>query len=607
MKRFIDIFGPSRCFVFFIFTFISISGMTRAQEVTGIDTTTKAFYDTLKVRAEKTRITRLLYDIVVVTPPSGNLIREKLGSTKPYGQYEGMIIRRCEIIRLNAFGTNINDPQVNNPTPVEKVLNSTYIKTHTFVLRKYLLFEQGDTISSLQLSDNERLLRELPFVEDVRIEVIPSADNLADVVVIIRETYPVGFDVMLNDISSGRLTLFTRNFGGLGHELDIALPYKFEEYPYPAIGIKYAVKNIAHSFSNLILDFSDGLGSTSAGGTFHRPFVSSDTKYAWSASMRMTSTMEDLDTMEVPSPLKFISQDYWASRSFMLNRDKVTRLIISARYLNQNVYNRPEIDDNSYYRLQKYQLYLGSIALSTQKFINTSLIYSYGRTENIPYGYLFEAVAGRENNEFKLRDYVGFRISYGNVFDGLGYVYGGVAFSTFFNKTRTEQGVFQASLRYFTPLIHAGGSQVRTFLNLYYIRGFNRYSDENLYLKSTNLIRGFRNDSLYGNHRVVLNFEPVLFTPKPVYGFRFALFTFADAGIIIKGDIEHGKYRNVVGFGFGVRVRNDQLVLNTIQIRFGIYPGAPPYSETSWASVSGLVKYRPPGFEPEPPGVVPYR
>jgi len=167
--------------------------------------------------------------------------------------------------------------------------------------------------------------------------------------------------------------------------------------------------------------------------------------------------------------------------------------------------------------------------------------------------------------------------------------------------------MLQLTVRYFTPLVHTGRSQLRTFVNLYYTRGFNRYSDEYLYFKSSNLVRGFVNDSINGNHRIVMSVERVLFTPKPVYGFRFALFTFADAGFLVKGNLDSGEYHSVMGFGLGVRIRNDQLVINTIQLRFGIYPLSPPWSETSWASVNGIVKLRPPGFEPGPPGVIPYR
>ncbi|MBE0666289.1 MAG: hypothetical protein IH593_01305, partial [Bacteroidales bacterium] len=176
---------------------------------------------------------------------------------------------------------------------------------------------------------------------------------------------------------------------------DISIPYRFDEYRYPGIGTRYAIKNIAHTFSSLEFDFSDGLGTNTMGGLFRRGFISSETKYAWSASLRMTNTTEDLDTMLIPVPLRYTQQDYWIARSFLLDRKNVTRLIFSGRYLNNNVFNRPVIENNSYYRLQKYQLFMGSLSLSKQKFITTSLIYSYGRTEDIPYGYLLEADAGR--------------------------------------------------------------------------------------------------------------------------------------------------------------------------------------------------------------------
>lgn len=598
---------PSLNLFFAIASWLLVIGTAGAQTGNIPDSVSVAFYDTLKVRAEKNRLTRLLYDLVIVDKAGSSPLRENMGSTKPFSQYDGLTIRKCEIIRLNAFGTDINDPQYYDPSGVEKFLNSTYFKSRYFVLKKYLLFAEGDTVSSLTMADNERLLRDLTFIEDVRIEVIPVDEKIADVVVIIRETYPFGFDVSLSDFTSGKVMLFNRNFGGFGHELDISVPYRFDEYPYPGIGAKYAVRNIAHSFSNLIMDFSDGLGTTAAGGAFSRSFVSSETKYAWSASVRMIRTREDLDTMMTPEPLHYTYQDYWAARSFMLDRDRVTRLIISARFVNNNVFTRPEIDPYSYYRLQRYRLYMGSVALSTQKFINTSLIYSYGRTENIPYGYLLEFDAGSEFNEFKHRSYVGLKASYGNIFDGFGYLYAGIGFSTFYNDGQTEQGMLQSTIRYFTPLIQTGNSRVRAFLNIYYMRGFNRYTDEALFLKSSSLLRGFSNDSINGNNRIVVSVEPVLFINKPFYGFRFAVFAFADAGMIYNGTLDKGDYHNAVAAGFGVRVRNDLLVFNTIQLRFGFYPGAPPYSETSWASVDGLVKLRPPGFEPEPPGVTLFR
>ena len=83
------------------------------------------------------------------------------------------------------------------------------------------------------------------------------------------------------------------------------------------------------------------------------------------------------------------------------------------------------------------------------------------------------------------------------------------AFQHFIMREDTEQGMFEARLRYFTPLMKAGGSKIRTFVNLYYTRGFNSYTDEYLYLRNNDFIRGFRNDSIGGDNRLVFSLEPV--------------------------------------------------------------------------------------------------
>jgi hypothetical protein len=579
----------------------------RAQkEVAMSDSLSKAFYDSLRVKAEKRRITSLLYDMIVVTRAPKGTARENMASTAFYDEYEGRTIRTRKVIRLNAFGTDLDNPDNYEPSGTEKLINSTYTKTKRFVINQYLLFRAGDTISSLQMADNERLLRQLPYIDDALITIMPVDSNFADVTIILREKYPYGADVRLTDIDKGRVRVYDRNFAGLGHELGLSVPYDFSEYPYPGIGIEYSVKNIAHSFSDLVLKFSDGLGSTSVGGEFSRRFVTSETRYAWSASLKFTRTTEDLDTMIVPAPLNFVWQDYWGARSIMLERQSVTRLIISGRYVRNNVFKRPKIEDNSYYRLQNYQLVTGSFAISSQRFINTSLIYSYGRTEDIPYGYLMEFTGGVEKNEFKSRIYSGISLAWGNIFTRAGYIYSGLTLSAFNYNGAVEQGELQASLKYFTPLINAGRSRIRTFVNISYTRGINRYSDELLYLKDDDLVRGFSNDSISGSSRLVASVEPVVFIHKPVIGFRFAIFAFADAGLLINEGILQGGYYLIPALGAGVRIRNDQLVLNTLQIRLAWYPRMPPYSVAPWINAAGIMKLNPPDFEPKPPGMIPF-
>jgi len=63
----------------------------------------------------------------------------------------------------------------------------------------------------------------------------------------------------------------------------------------------------------------------------------------------------------------------------------------------------------------------------------------------------------------------------------------------------------------------------------------------------------------------------------------------------------------LTALGLGLRIRNDNLVFNTFQIRLGFFPNAPRYSRVSPLLVSGEELLRPPTFDPVPPAIIPYR
>jgi hypothetical protein len=81
---------------------------------------------------------------------------------------------------------------------------------------------------------------------------------------------------------------------------------------------------------------------------------------------------------------------------------------------------------------------------------------------------------------------------------------------------------------YISNLSYLGRSRIRNFVNIDYTRGFDRYSDEYLVYRCENGFSGFRNDSIGNDQRLSLSIESVLFSPVSLYGFRFAVFGFAD-------------------------------------------------------------------------------
>lgn len=565
------------------------------------------FYDSLKVRASKYLVTRKLYDFVVVSGQPAPASRTSESSDQSYIKYSGKRIGKIVIKKLSVFGSDINDPDNFRPNKLESLLNKTHLNTNESIIRKNLLFNEGDTLSPLLLSDNERILRQLPYIDDSRIIVVPVSDSEVNIVVIIKDIYSLGLTADLQSFKKGSVSIFDKNILGLGYEFRLEFPFNSDLPDSPGFGLSYNIINIRKSFINLKINYLNGLGKRAYGFSLSKDLISSTTKYAGGISVQEVSTTVDLDTLPKPAPLKYNLQDYWIERSFLISKESVSRIIIGTRYTNNNVFNHPQILPESYHYLQQYRIFLGSVSLSVQKYFKTSMLYAYGRTEDIPYGGLLTITAGKEINEFKKRNYAGFDLSFGKSISTIGYLYTSGGLASFFNGSNTEEGLLTMRASYFSNLVYIGNYKVRNFVKANYTRGFDRYLDEHLFFNPDGVISGFRNDSIGGTQRLTINLESVLFSPRNYYGFRFAFFAFANAVCLFGTNqiLKNGDFLSSIGLG--IRLRNDNLLLNTFEIRLGFYPNLPLYSKVNYMTFSGEQLLKPDNFDPGPPSTLLYR
>lgn len=571
------------------------------------DEKTLIFLDSLKSRASKTLITKTLYDFVITSHDQESSKEIPGSSDAGFLPYSGMKIRKIQIKRLGVFGTNINSPDFYDPKKIESILNKTHFNTQENIIKKNLLFNEGDTISSLILSDNERFIRELSYIDDARILVVPVSESDADIIVITKDVYSLGASLSFGGFDKASLSVFEKNIFGMGHEFGFEIPYDSDLSDTPGFGVEYQVNNIFRSFTNLGVFYSDGLGKKTYGFDLSRKLISATTRYAGGISINQMYTTDDLDSLPVPVPLKYNLQDYWLLRSFLINKESVARIILGVRYTNNNVFTRPYIRPDSYHNLQRYKMFLGSLSFSAQKYHKASLIYGYGRTEDIPYGGLFNITLGRELNEFKQRHYLGTSMSVGESIRGIGYFYTSIGFATFYNEGKTEQGMMLFRTNFFSNLSYIGRYRMRNFINIDYTRGFNRYTNEYLHFIHENGFSGFRNDSIGNSQRFSFGLESVLFSPVNYYGFRFAAFGFVDYGFLFGTD-GFAKRREILSsVGIGVRIRNDNLIFNTLQIRLCFYPDLPDDSRASNLIISGEQLLKPDNFEPGKPALLPFR
>jgi hypothetical protein len=588
------------------YSHITIAGTLRPSKSLNHDPSLE-FFDSLRLRASRKLITRKLYDFLIVSNQGAPRKEISGSSDQVYQAYSGRRIRKIEIQRLNVFGTNINSPLAYNPDKIEKFINATHINTNERIIRKNLLFREKDTISPLIISDNERLIRQLPFIDDARIIIVPVSESEADVVIITKDVYSLGAAADIRSFDRWSTMLFDKNIFGVGHEVRLELSADDEKPDNPGIGMKYNINNLFSSFANLNLFYFDGLGEKTYGFNMERRFISAATKYGGGISIRHVNTYEDLDSLAFPEPSRYNLQDYWFGRSFLIDPENVSRIMMGIRYTNNNVFDRPFILPDSYYYLQDYSLLLGSISFSMQRFYKTNLLYSYGRTEDIPYGGMLNVTAGRELNEFKQRYYTGILLSIGRSVPSLGYFYSSAGVSAFLNQGNTEQGLLHLRAMFFSNLNYLGSSRIRGFVKIDYTRGFDRYTDENLMFIREDGFSGFSSDSARGQQRLAINLESVLFSPKNYYGFKFAFFGFADLGLLFGTNEIVKEGQALSSIGIGVRIRNDNLVLNTFQLRLGYFPNLPPWSSATNLLLSGEKVLRPYNFEPGPPSILPYR
>jgi hypothetical protein len=577
------------------------------------------FYSKLAQRANKNRLTRELHNIIIAHHQNdGNYDTLKTNpSILPFVSYRERVIRHIKICRLDVFGPTVNDTSRAPVTWIGRTGNKLHIQTKERLIRNNLLFKEGARLKPVILSDNERLLRGLPYLEDAKIIVQPISElsDSVDILVIAKDVWANAFDIKINDMSSGTFQIWDRNILGFGHEIQNNILWDSREKHTTGYNGIYTIYNIGHSFFQGQLIYFDVFNTKSLGISVQRNFLTPNIKYAGGGSFFTTETQTKFksDSLFSLLPLHFNTYDFWLGRSFLIRGNDLSKtrrnITIATRLINNNFFDRPEITENSYYNFQNKTLILSSISYTKMSFFKSNFIYNYGRTEDIPIGFETQLTAGFEKNEFFNRRYGALLIAGSSLLWNLGYVYSAINLSGFYNFAYHEnQGIFKANLHYFSPIILIEKFRLRQFIYFDYTRGINRFQNEFLSINnSSEGIAGYTNDSIRGNQRLNIHCETVCFTPFKPLDFHFVIFAFADVSWIGKQTENIFERSPYSGLGLGIRIRNERLVFNTIQIRFTFYPNIPKGSLIHRVEASGESILNLPSFQPNAPSLVPYQ
>ena len=556
------------------------------------------FYTKLKSKAYKTQITKELYKLFFKAPYTSETVSNKKReqSGEAFLPYQGKRINKLIIDVIPPFKPNYLDPDQKTRIWIEKMANRLHNTSSKGNIRRILYLKEGDTLDAFNTAENERLIRNLSYIKDAHFIVIPvmGSTELVDLYLLVKDQFSWGFDIDVGSLTSTSVELYNRNLYGQGHEIKAGFEYNSGKDPKWGYTTCYEIDNIRSSHISAGICFSDNYKKSLTTLSLQKKFETYMTKYAGGLTLSKTRHSKKINSNDPilnEEPLDFDYCSSWLGQSYKLpskNKLAKSQLFATVGYSSLNFSERPivEKDVNNFFHNRK--LYLASLTLKQAKYFTSNLIYNFGRTEDIPYGYSMQVTTGFEDGEFCFRKYLAFEYQRAKHFDKVkAYLFTKFSVSGYFDKKHYEQGYIVLQNKYISRLRKLGRYRFRNFLELNYNLGINRFSEEFITLNTDIGISGFESLEAIGTQRLTLKFEQITFTPFVAGGFKFAFFNFIDVGTIGSNKNQPFKNKAYYGVGLGLRLNNENLVFKTIELRLAIYPKAPQDFSRTQYEISG--------------------
>ncbi len=535
----------------------------------------------LKDRAETNYLYKKLYEWLVISNDS-NLKKNVYLSNwlEQNKKYDHKIIRSIKIKQISPFSKMIIDTIGISMSPLEKSISKIRFETRKSVILNHLTFKKGEFSNADKLKDSERLLRSQDYITDALIFIQPAVydSSMVDVIVFVQDNYPYGATLSVNNnITAG---IYSKNVLGYGIQLEHML-YRSSNTKY-GLSEKLIWNNIYGTYITLSANYSNMYNQHYYKIGTQKRFYTREVKHAGGFNLTQNYHIPNYgnDSINlIERNFDYTFQDYWLGKSYLIRTDNFfdhSNITLYGQIILSEYYNLPDdLLQKPYYLPNIYTF--GSISFSKRDYYKNKLIYNFGRTEDVPYGFLASLTYGFNHNQWVNRNYLGAHFSYGKaIIPNKGYFYWSSDFQSFLNKTSAEDTRIKLQVKYISSLMNVGIHRWRSFLSGQYLSGFNNTNPQYIYLnEANNGISALRSKALRGTKKMVLSAESIFFSSKEILGFSMAFYSFYDMGWI-SGNTKLFKTKTYSSLGAGIRLRNNHLVFNTIQIQLAYFPNIPP-------------------------------
>ncbi len=497
------------------------------------------------------------------------------GQARPVGEeylpFAGRPIEVVIVHQVPSFAEGWNRDKPASQRLLTGLTGSFQSYTRDHIIRQYLLFHRGEPLAPTLLADSEALLRRLPFINDVRLVVVPLEGLEGSVAVVVETTdrWPIGVDFKITKTDEFMVDLFTENLAGLGvgfsnqvlHKAGAGKPWGYRG--------RLSNENLGGQFLSGALVFEDSYRRHAQAMSLERGLVHDGLR--WLGGLALEHSDEYTRPLEA---YKYDHHDLWLGGVWQLDDSRPdglrprTMLVPALRYERWDYLARPAVDPESNRPFHDRKAYLGGLTFQRLRNYKSSYLFGDGETEDLRVGFVAKLSGGYEAREFEQRAVMLAQLGLLSARRQGQFWLAGADYGGYYRRGHLEEGVLNLKAGGTTRLYSWGRHRVRFFGQLRYTLGLNRYPDDRIFLGDRTGLRDLADNAVAGNQRLIATGETRLFTDWHLYGFRFSFLLFADAGLMGGEDsaalLEEKIY---LSSGLGVRLRNPSLVLPTVQLQ----------------------------------------
>ena len=493
--------------------------------------------------------------------------------------YQERIIKNITIEGVPILDGNLFDTANVDFSGFGRFLNKTYSPTRERVIRKNLHFKENDQVSARIFSDNERLLRDLLYIEDAYIKITPAghSKDSVNVQVMVKDRYPIGVSGDINDYNAFKVEPYTRNFAGLGHSIGVIGEYDGSTDEKFGYGAYYAVNNLWGTFVDNEISYQNGIDRKDFSIQLEKPFITTHTRRG--GEVIYEKLRENVENHQYTpdsvggdnSKYEVRLFDFWLGQSFFFHKDLTKPFLnLAMRYVSVDYTDRPLVDPNTNYQFHNRDIYLASLSCQKVSYIKTSRLLQYGTVEDVPIGFNISLTSGWDKTTYYNRSYSGLRVNYSLYFNNAGIFSAFSEIGGYVNNSSVEDKLTGIRVDYLSPLGQLGSFEMRNLFEFKY----NAVQNPR-YLIPYYKTRSFATEYLAGYtdySNISLYYRPVFYSNYQIWGFRFSFNPYMNIGWLAKSNDTAKDVDRYSEIGIWASTKNESLIFPAMHLQLGYFP-----------------------------------